>query len=96
GLGTLLEGSCTRIDWANKIAHGVINILSTLLLSLSNYCMQLLASPTRLDIDVAHRRHQWVEVGIPSWRNVWKGHISVSRIIFWILLAITSVPLHLL
>lgn len=29
GLGTLLEGGCSKVDWGNKVAHGVINVLST-------------------------------------------------------------------
>ena len=29
GLGTLLEGDCKRIDKWNKIAHGFINVMST-------------------------------------------------------------------
>jgi hypothetical protein len=29
GLGTLWEGNCEKIEWANKVAHGIINILST-------------------------------------------------------------------
>lgn len=29
GLGTLLEQECTKVDWGNKIAHGFINVIST-------------------------------------------------------------------
>jgi hypothetical protein len=29
GLGTLLKGPCSKIDWGSKLAHGVINVLST-------------------------------------------------------------------
>ncbi|KAF1845091.1 uncharacterized protein K460DRAFT_394825 [Cucurbitaria berberidis CBS 394.84] len=84
GLGKLLEGPCDKIDWGSKLAHGVINVLST-----------LLASPTRHDIDIAHKKRQWVDIGISSWRNIWQRHIGIDRIICWALLAISSAPLHL-
>jgi hypothetical protein len=29
GLGTLVEGDCAKIDWINKISHGVVNIMRT-------------------------------------------------------------------
>ncbi|KAF2790633.1 hypothetical protein K505DRAFT_340267 [Melanomma pulvis-pyrius CBS 109.77] len=96
GLGTLFEGDCVKVDWVNKISHGVINGMSTVLISQSNYCMQLLASPTRNDIDAAHKKREWVHIGIPSFQNVWKRHISLKRIVCWGVLAMSSIPLLLL
>jgi hypothetical protein len=29
GLGTLREGACKQVDWDNKVAHGFINVIST-------------------------------------------------------------------
>ena len=94
GLGTLYDGSCKRTATLTFWAHLVVNVLSTLLLGASNYSMQCLSSPTRSEIDKAHRIGVWVDIGVPSVRNLrW---LSTSRIIIWWLLAISSIPLHLL
>ena len=72
----------------------MINVLSTALLGASNYTMQCLTSPTRDEIDVAHARHDWLDIGTPSLRHLRK--VSWDRIGLWWLLALSSIPLHLL
>lgn len=52
GLGTLQEGSCQSTKKLSLWLHVAINILSTLLLGASNYCMQCLVSPTRVEVDM--------------------------------------------
>lgn len=74
--------------------HFAINVLSTLLLGASNYTMQCLTSPTREEIDRAHSRHVWLDIGIPSVRNL--RNVARYRINLWWLLAVFGVPLHLL
>lgn len=87
------EEQCTKIQDLNKWAHLAINLLSTILLSGSNYCMQCLSAPTRSDIDSAHHAGRWLDIGIMSIRNLrW---ISVRRLL-WSLLGLSSLPLHLL
>lgn len=92
--GVLLDGDCKRVKRLNSGLHVFINILSTILLSGSNYCMQCLSAPTRGEVDKAHAQGKWLDIGIPSLRNV--RHLSWKRIILWVLLALTSLPLHLL
>ena len=92
--GVLNEGDCGQTKTLNAGLHVLINILSTILLSGSNYCMQCLSAPTRGEIDKAHHARKWLDIGIPSFRNL--RHISRSRLVLWILLAISSLPLHLL
>ena len=94
GIGTLIDGSCTKVKSWGLWLHFAINALSTLLLGASNYCMQYLTSPTREEIDKAHARRVWLDVGIQSVRNL--KHISWIRIFLWCLLGLSSVPLHLL
>jgi hypothetical protein len=72
--------------------HLLINLLSTGLLMASNYCMQLQAAPTRADIDRAHARGQWLDIGVPSLRNF--GKIGRWRKFTWLLLAFSSLPIH--
>ena len=94
GIGTLLQGECSKITAYNIGAHLTINVLSTLLLSGSNYCMQCLSAPTRREIDKAHERGIMLDIGIPSSYNL--GVLDPWKILMWILLAISSLPLHLL
>ncbi len=56
--------------------------------------MQCLSSPTRNEIDKAHSQGIWLDIGVPSVRNL--RRLSTTRIILWWLLAFSSIPLHLL
>lgn len=94
GLGTVQHGRCDRTKSLSLWLHLAINILGTALLSASNYTMQCLSSPTRKDIDKAHAQYTWLDIGVPSIRNL--SRISRKRAAFWWLLAITSLPLHLM
>lgn len=90
----LTEGNCEQIKRLNSGLHVLINILSTILLSGSNYCMQCLSAPTREEVDSAHSTQKWLDVGIPSFRNL--RRISRPRLIVWVLLGLSTAPLHLL
>lgn len=94
GVGTIQDGECSRTKNMSLWLHLAINALSTLLLSASNYCMQCLSGPTRGEVDKAHSRRVWLDIGVPSVRNL--RRISWSRIILWWLLALSSIPLHLM
>jgi hypothetical protein len=90
----IFHGDCKRASTMNTWAHLAINIVSTGLLAGSNYCMQCLVAPSRADIDRAHRQFKWLDIGLPSVRNL--RYISARRRWLWVLLASSSVPLHLL
>jgi hypothetical protein len=94
--GVFYEGDCDRTKGLNSGFHVLINILSTVLLSGSNYCMQVLSAPTRSEIDLAHASATgtWLDIGVPGIRNL--KHISRHRLLLWCLLALSSLPLHLL
>jgi hypothetical protein len=55
--------------------------------------MQILCAPTRDEIDVAHKKDRWLEIGLMSFRNL--SHINTRRALIWWSLAISSAPLHL-
>lgn len=93
GVGTIHDGSCDSTKSLSLWSHLAINVLSTALLSASNYCMQCLSAPTRREIDRAHGRHVWLNIGVQSARNLL--HISRTRALLWFLLALSSIPLHL-
>ena len=93
GIGTFQHGSCKRTRTLSLWLHLAINILSTLLLGASNYCMQCLSSPTRREIDVAHQqRRQSLDIGVPNLTNL--KSISRSRMVIWCILGLSSIPLH--
>lgn len=94
GVGLLHQGDCTTVGNLNLWIHLLINLLSTSMLSASNYCMQLQAAPTRKNVQDAHRAGKWVDIGVPSLRNLWL--ISPWRRLSWFVLAFSSLPIHLL
>lgn len=94
GLGTLYRGDCEKVERIALFAHLIINVLSSLMLAASNYMMQVLAAPTRAEVDKAHNAHTTIQIGIQSLRNL--QHIGAKRIVLWIILGISSIPLHLL
>lgn len=94
GISFLFQGSYRSISGTSTALHLIINILSTLLLGASNYTMQVLSSPTRKEVDLAHARGKWLDIGIPSIKNL--RSISWKRIIMVSLLGLSSIPLHLM
>lgn len=94
GLATVFSGSCSKARNLELVAHLFINILSTLLLGASNYAMQVAASPSRAEVDNAHRQQKWVDIGVFSFRNFkW---VSRYRLATYGILVLSSVPLHFL
>ncbi|SLM33591.1 hypothetical protein LPUS_00641 [Lasallia pustulata] len=94
GFGTLYHGSCSKTRAMSMWLHLAINVLSTILLGASNYCMQCSVAPTRKEVDIAHAKGVWLDIGVPSVRNL--QHISWKRVSTWCSLGLSSVPLHLL
>ncbi|KAI5465240.1 hypothetical protein BGZ63DRAFT_347217 [Mariannaea sp. PMI_226] len=88
----LIEGPCSEMRRYNTILHLVVNIFSSILLAASNYGMQCLSAPTRADVDKAHFRGKWMDIGIPSIGNLFA--IPRKRVVLWALLLLSSVPLH--
>ncbi|KAF2023861.1 hypothetical protein EK21DRAFT_118353 [Setomelanomma holmii] len=93
GIATAYTGDCKVSSRITTGLHLLINILSSLLLGASSYCMQRLVAPTRTEIDSAHANNKWLDIGIPSVRNL--SSINRKRLALWILLAVSSIPLHL-
>ncbi|KAH8897298.1 hypothetical protein GQ53DRAFT_837952 [Thozetella sp. PMI_491] len=88
------HGSCTTSGRLNLGLHLIINIASTCVIASSNYFVQVLSSPTRQEIDNAHRQFRSLEIGVPSLRNI--GHISHLKAALCALFVLSSVPIHVL
>lgn len=90
----LYQGSCSVTkNWGTGM-HLVINVLSTALLAASNYVMQCLSAPSRADIDKAHSKRDWLDIGTFSVRNF--SAMDAKRKILWILLLVSSLPVHMM
>ena len=94
GTGVLYTGSCKAVHAGDTLIHLALNVVSTLLLGASNYCLQGLISPTRREVDALHAQKKWVTIGVQHWRNLF--YISWRRRLGCILLALTTIPVHLL
>lgn len=97
GTGTrriIFQGDCEKAEKLDLVAHFLINAMSTVLLSASNYAMQCLTAPTRDEVDAAHAKRKWLDIGILSVRNL--RNVQRKRAILWGLLGASSLPLHLL
>ncbi|KAI8412443.1 hypothetical protein FOFC_05700 [Fusarium oxysporum] len=79
----IYEGSCSTSHTLSVVIHLLINIFGSILLAASNYGMQCLTAPTRADIDKAHARKQWMDIGILSFRNL--RMVFRMRAILWLL-----------
>lgn len=56
--------------------------------------MQCLAAPTRKEIDRFHAQGKYLDIGVPSVRNL--RAIPRSKVLLWWALGLSSIPLHLM
>ena len=56
--------------------------------------MQILSAPTKKEIDGAHVKNRWLDIGVPSLRNL--KAVATRKVIIWWLLGLSSIPLHLM
>ena len=94
GRGTLYKGKCSTVGSMMNWIQLLITFVSSLLLGASNYCMQILSAPTRAEIDAAHAKGNWLDIGTHSIRNVYL--MSRRKRLLWSILAASSVALHIL
>jgi hypothetical protein len=94
GYGTIRKGECKDVKQLNTWLHLVINILSTLLLTGSNAFMACFSCPSREEVDQAHAKNRSIHIGVLSFGNL-RG-IAKRKSLVVLLLALSSVPFHLL
>lgn len=94
GRRVLYEGSCDKSRQINTGLHLLINLLSSVLLGATSYAIQCLSAPTRKQIDDAHAKYDYLDIGIISVRNLLR-QTPLTRVL-WFALMLSSVPLHLL
>ncbi|KAF6844809.1 hypothetical protein CMUS01_00743 [Colletotrichum musicola] len=89
GESRLFEGSCTKSEEIKIGIFVVINVIVIVLLATANYVFQVLSSPTRTEIDLAHDEHRWLHVGVPSFRNL--RFISNPRVVLTVIIMLAAV-----
>ncbi|KAI1765168.1 hypothetical protein GGR53DRAFT_519824 [Hypoxylon sp. FL1150] len=77
GESAIFSGDCNTAEHINIGIHVVINVFGVAILSGANYVFQVLSSPTRREVVVAHEKKRWLDIGVPSLRNF--AHISGFR-----------------
>ncbi|KAH6879494.1 hypothetical protein B0T10DRAFT_412983 [Thelonectria olida] len=92
--GAMFSGGCNEAKQISIWLHLAINILATALLGAGNYMQQVLTAPTRHEIDLAHGKREYLDIGVSSFHNL--SRISRKRVVAWVVLAFSSLPIHLL
>lgn len=70
GESAVFTGPCDRaakVEWGVRAAA---NVVCVVLLAGANYVFQVLSAPTREEVGRAHERRRWLDIGIPSVRNL--------------------------
>ncbi|KAI1100503.1 hypothetical protein F4804DRAFT_344695 [Jackrogersella minutella] len=89
----IFEDQCSSTSNLNTALHLLLNLLSTAILASSNYFMQIVASPSREEIDKAHKFLYPLDVGVLSTKNIL--FISYFKRTCWVVLLLSSFPIHL-
>lgn len=93
GVGLITISRCGKVYRLETGIKAGLNVISTLILGASTYAMQGTTAPTREEVDKAHKKGKWLEIGTQSWRNL--SYVSRRHVAIWGVLASTSLPLHL-
>lgn len=89
--GTCGDGSVSKL---NMLLHLLLNTVSTVVFASSNFFMQVINSATRQELDLVHTAGLCLDIGVPSMTNAFR--LGKFKLYTWILLFLSSVPLHLL
>lgn len=86
-------GDCARSSSLNLWLHLLLNACSTGVIASSNFFMQVLSSPTRREVDKAHREKIALGIGVQSLSNLF--YVAWFKGVSWLLFFASSFPIHL-
>lgn len=90
----IFTGTCSKSQSANFGIHVAISLVSTSLLVAANYGFQILTSPTRVEVDMAHDAKSWLDIGVPSLRNL--KSITRTRVVLACVLLTAAVSVQVM
>ncbi|KAI0101532.1 hypothetical protein GGR51DRAFT_331731 [Nemania sp. FL0031] len=93
GSTIVFHGDCNFSTALNLFLHLLVNIVSGGVLASSNFFMQVLNSPSRSEINEAHRWLRSIDIGVPSIKNL--QHVSYFKLTSWGIFLVSSIPIHL-
>jgi hypothetical protein len=79
------------VDWG---LHAVVNVFAVGLVAATNYAFQVLSSPTREEVTAAHKRGEWLDIGVASVRNL--GKIERSRAVLSVLVLASALLIQIM
>lgn len=88
----VFTGSCSKAESIDLWLHLLLNILSTGVLASSNFFMQVLGSPSRWEVEKAHRQNTYLSIGVSGMSNL--RYLSMPKAWLWAFFFITSIPFH--
>ncbi|KAI1389608.1 uncharacterized protein F4822DRAFT_205946 [Hypoxylon trugodes] len=94
GESAIYSGGCATAERINMGIHVVINACGIAIIAGANYVFQILSSPTRRELAVAHGNKRWLDIGIPSLRNF--AHISGFRTALAIIVLLSAVAAQII
>ncbi|KAL1842642.1 hypothetical protein VTJ49DRAFT_4553 [Mycothermus thermophilus] len=89
GRMAVFAGGCDKARRVDCGLHVVVSVLGVVLLAGAHYAFQVLTSPTRDDVSFAHNRHAWLDIGVPSFRNL--RHIETGRAVLAVVVLASAV-----
>ena len=93
GIGVLYVGDCAKVKRISTVLAIPLNIIATVLVGTSNYVMQCLSAPSRKEVDEAHAGGSYLNIGISSVHNLIHNFSWKSAL--WLILLLTTIPIHL-
>ncbi|KAH6690325.1 hypothetical protein F5X68DRAFT_69103 [Plectosphaerella plurivora] len=70
GESRIFQGTCASTQMLSFGLHAAISLICMAILVAANYGFQILTSPTRIEVDMAHDAGRWLDIGLPSFRNM--------------------------
>ena len=92
--GVMIEGSCETVRRYTTLLSLPINIIATLLIGISNYAMQILSAPSEREVRTAHAKQRSLQLGTTSPANM--RFLDGRKTMMWLMMGLTSIPVHLL
>jgi hypothetical protein len=88
------QDQCSTIKKLDVGLHALINVLGILALAAVGGFITALSSPSREDLNRAHRVGAWFDIGVPSIRNL--KYIGRTRKYMCIIIYLLSFPIHIM